>query len=216
MEPPSVPVSHYKSGVTRSAQDNGPARPIKRRGLLPRVKGKKPSTSHSLTLWLGKAERAEAASRFPRLIHPPSHKVSIVYSSTEKHPNHTIRLQGEKRMLRFLPFTPNLLLQHISKNKKRWNTWLTGLKVKSMNFISSTMRDLRCLMLFGRYLLNLEMTFEYIFAQTHIYVLLYFILFLLWLLFFLLFQKFVMFFSPSVSECSYTPEIDCTELWVLF
>lgn len=97
MEPPSVPVSHYKSGVTRSAQDNGPARPIKRRGLLPRVKGKKPSTSHSLTLWLGKAERAEAASRFPRLIHPPSHKVSIVYSSPEKHPNHTIRLKGGKK-----------------------------------------------------------------------------------------------------------------------
>lgn len=88
MEPPSVPVSHYKSGVTRSARDNGPARPIKRRGLLPRVKGgggerEKPSTSHSLTLWLGKAERAEAASRFPRLIHPPSHKVSIVYSSAQ-------------------------------------------------------------------------------------------------------------------------------------
>lgn len=119
MEPPSVPVSHYKSGVTRSAQDNGPARPIKRRGLLPRVKGKKPSTSHSLTLWLGKAERAEAASRFPRLIHPPSHKVSIVYSSTEKHPNHTIRLEGEKKNAPISTFyTKSAAAAHFKKQKK--------------------------------------------------------------------------------------------------
>ncbi|KAA8581227.1 hypothetical protein FQN60_002808 [Etheostoma spectabile] len=38
MEPPSVPVSHYKSGVTQSAEDNRPPHLIKRHRLLLRVK----------------------------------------------------------------------------------------------------------------------------------------------------------------------------------
>ncbi|KAF3853935.1 hypothetical protein F7725_014623 [Dissostichus mawsoni] len=38
MEAPSVPVSHYKSGVTQSAEDNRPPHLIKRHRLLLRVK----------------------------------------------------------------------------------------------------------------------------------------------------------------------------------
>lgn len=58
---------------------------------------KQPSTSHSLTLWLGNAERAKAASRLPRVIHPPSHKVSIVYSSLRR--NYTIKLKGKENQI---------------------------------------------------------------------------------------------------------------------
>lgn len=127
MEPPSVPVSHYKSGVTRSARDNGPARPIKRRRLLPRVKGKKPSTSHSLTLWLGKAERAKAASRFPRLIHPPSHKVSIVYSSPESTQITLSNSRGGHHLIS--TFYRKSAAATLTKNKERWEnltSWVKG------------------------------------------------------------------------------------------
>lgn len=78
MEAPSVPVSHYKSGVTQSAEDNRPPHLIKRRRLLLRVKA---AIDFTLTHSLVREQRAaKAGSRLPRIIHPPSHKVSIVYS----------------------------------------------------------------------------------------------------------------------------------------
>lgn len=77
-EAPSVPVSHYKSGVTQSAEDNRPPHLIKRHRLLLRVKA---AIDFTLTHSLVRERRAaKAASRLPRIIHSPSHKVSIVYS----------------------------------------------------------------------------------------------------------------------------------------
>lgn len=84
MEAPSVPVSHYKSGVTQSTEDNGPPHLIKRPGLLPRVKAAidlhTRSFARSLTLRLGNQEQQKAASRFARIIHPASLKVPMVFS----------------------------------------------------------------------------------------------------------------------------------------
>lgn len=78
MEAPSVPVSDYKSGVTQSAEDNRPPHLIKRHRLLLRVEA---AIDFTLTHSLVREHReAKAGSRLPRIIHPPSHKVSIVYS----------------------------------------------------------------------------------------------------------------------------------------
>ena len=85
MEAPSVPVSHYKSGVTQSTGDNRPP-PSNETAQAPPACKKQPSTSHSLAHSLNsqlreqRAEGAQAASRLPQIIPPPSHKVSIVYS----------------------------------------------------------------------------------------------------------------------------------------
>lgn len=82
MEAPSVPVSDYKSGVTQSAEDNRPPHLIKRHRLLLRVEA---AIDFTLTHSLVREHReAKAGSRLPRIIHPPSHKVSIVYSRIKK------------------------------------------------------------------------------------------------------------------------------------
>lgn len=78
MEAPSVPVSDYKSGVTQSAEDNRPPHLIKRHRLLLRGEAAIAFTlTHSL---VREHTAAKAASRLPWIIHPPAHKVSIVYS----------------------------------------------------------------------------------------------------------------------------------------
>lgn len=88
-EAPSVPVSHYKSGVTQSSEDNRPPHLIKRRRLLLRVKAAIDFTlTHSL---VRERSAAKAGSRLPRLIHPPSHKVSFVYSRLTEKKKDTIK-----------------------------------------------------------------------------------------------------------------------------
>lgn len=78
MEAPSVPVSHYKSGVTQSTEDNRPPHLIRRPRLLLRVKA-----AINLTLIHSPVREpgaAKAASRLARIIHPARLKVPIVYS----------------------------------------------------------------------------------------------------------------------------------------
>lgn len=97
MEAPSVPVSHYKSGVTQSAEDNRPPHLIKRHRLLLRVKA---AIDFTLTHSLVREQRAaKAGSRLPRIIHPPSHKVPLCTVASNK----MIQLNS-RRKLNFLPF----------------------------------------------------------------------------------------------------------------
>lgn len=109
MEAPSVPVSDYKSGVTQSAEDNRPPHLIKRHRLLLRVEA---AIDFTLTHSLVREHReAKAGSRLPRIIHPPSHKVSIVYSrilKKKKKKNDTIKLKRENSIF-YLPFSLSLL-----------------------------------------------------------------------------------------------------------
>lgn len=78
MEAPSVPVSHYKSGVTQSTEDNRPPHLIKWHRLLLRAKA---AIDFTLIHSPVRERRAgKAASRLARIIHPASLKVSIVYS----------------------------------------------------------------------------------------------------------------------------------------
>lgn len=61
MEAPSVPVSDYKSGVTRLAEDNGPAHLIKWHRLLLRVKAAIDFTlTHSLVRERGAAKTRQS------------------------------------------------------------------------------------------------------------------------------------------------------------
>lgn len=70
MEAPSVPVSHYKSGVTQSAEDNRPPHLIKRRRLLLRVKAAIGFTLIHAPVRERRA--AKAARRLAPMIHPAS------------------------------------------------------------------------------------------------------------------------------------------------
>lgn len=78
MGAPSVPVSHYKSGVTQPAEDNRPAHLIKRARLLLRVKAAIDFTLiHSP---VRERRAAKAASRLAWIIHPASLKKSLLYT----------------------------------------------------------------------------------------------------------------------------------------
>lgn len=78
MEAPSVPVSHYKSGVSQSAEDNRPAHLIKRARLLLRVKAAIDFTLIHSPVRERKA--AKAASRLAWIIHPASLKKSLLHT----------------------------------------------------------------------------------------------------------------------------------------
>lgn len=98
MEAPSVPVSHYKSGVTQPAEDNRLPHLIKRHRLLLQVKA---AIDFTLTHSLVRERRAaKAASQLPRIIRSASHKVSIVYSRFKQ--KDAIKLQRKKNIFKLV------------------------------------------------------------------------------------------------------------------
>lgn len=84
MEAPSVPVSHYKSGVTRPAEDN--------RATASNRTAQAPPAAIDFTLIhapVRERRAAEAAGRLARVIHPASLQDAIVYSKASvKYPPH--------------------------------------------------------------------------------------------------------------------------------